>query len=124
MVIFTYLAQRIDVIRTFSRERKTGDYRTKPRKPESIGRFQFVGEWLWDAGRASLDIYRTLDHSEKRQIIGMMDALNGLPIRAISDMRRRWEEIIGPAAVEHLSPDNVDWKKDISDAEPIHPMDR
>ncbi len=36
-----------------------------------------------------------LDHSEKRQIIGMLDKLNGITGREDDDMRRRWIEIIG-----------------------------
>ena len=107
MVVFTYAQHGIAVIRTTP----------KGRKAEGIGRFQFSREWLWDAGRASLHIYRTLDHSEKRTIIGMLDALNGQPVRPITGMKQRWEEIIGLASVESLTTDNVDW-------EAISPMNR
>ncbi len=111
MIVFAYSPHGICVIRTTS-------------KTENIGRLQYIRrEWLWDR-RCDWQTYRTLDNSEKRQIIGMIDALEGNPIRPINDMRRRWKEIIGPVAVEHLSPDNVDWKKDLSDEEAILPMDR
>lgn len=96
MLVFAYSPHGISVIRT----------RSFGRKIANIGRFHFGEKWLWDAGRASLDIYRTMDHTEKREIIGMLDALNQQPIRPITDMKRRWEEIIGPAAVKMLSDTN------------------
>lgn len=105
MIVFAYSPYGISVIRTFP----------KGKKPEGIGRFHRNTDlwdgltWLWDTRRASLDIYRTLSHSEKREIIGMLDALNQQPIRPITNMRQRWEDIIGPMAVEHLSSNNVDW---------------
>lgn len=112
MIVFSYSPHGITIIRTFSKPSNGDLYRTT-RKPQDIGRFNFVRGvkdslmcWLWDAGRASLDIYRTLSHSEKRDIIGMLDALNQAPIRPITDMKRRWEEIIGLEAVEYLRTDN------------------
>jgi hypothetical protein len=38
-----------------------------------------------------------LNGSEKRQIIGMLDKLNSITDRSLSDSARRWDEIIGTA---------------------------
>lgn len=98
MIVFAYEQHGITVIRTFAKNREIGDYRTGSRKPEGIGRLQYVLEWFWDQDRVGREVYRALDNSEKRQIIGMMDALNGLPVRPITEMKQRWEMIIGPIA--------------------------
>ncbi len=111
MIVFAYNPHSIAVIRTFSGKREIGDYRTGSRKPEGIGRLQYVREWLWDQNRVPLEIYQTLSHSEKREIIGMLDALNGQPVRPITEMKARWEEIIGPTIVEYLSTDKVNWSE-------------
>ena len=108
MLIFKYTPNGIAVIRPTA----------KGKKAEGIGRLRRVGEWLWDQNTVGREIYRTMENSEKRDLIGMIDALNGEIPRSISDMKRRWEEIIGPVTVELLSSDNVDWSA------PISPMDR
>lgn len=105
MIVFTYSPSGITVIRTFAKPSDGDLYRTI-RKPQGIGRLRLSGEWLWDARQASLDIYRTLSHSEKREIIGMLDALNQKPIRPITQMKARWEEIIGPMAVSYMETHN------------------
>jgi len=118
MLVFHYSPHGISIIRTYSRTPITsGNYRLS-RKPEGIGRFHMVQKlhWFWDQNKVSIECYQTLDNTEKREIIGMLDALNGEPVRPITDMKRRWEEIIGPIAVRHLEL--------FSDHEPISPMDR
>ena len=102
MIVFAYSPYGISVIQTFPRH----SLDSIGRRQIGIGRFEhdpMRHEWLWDAGRANLDIYRTLDHTEKREIIGMLDALNQVAERPITNLKRRWEEIIGHTAVKMLS---------------------
>lgn len=91
MIVFSYNPNGITVIRTFQRGLSGGNQLTRP---QGIGRLQFVNGWLWDK-KTHFETYHTLDNSEKRQIIGMLDALNQQPIRPITEMKQRWEEIIG-----------------------------
>lgn len=99
MIVFTYSPNGITVIRTFLPDGQS--YRII-RKPKGIGRLIPSDDWSWDKQTATLETYQTLDRSEKQQIIGMLDALNSQPIRPITDMKRRWKEIIGPQIVTLL----------------------
>lgn len=52
-------------------------------------------DWIWDFVRISWMVYGTIDHTDKRAIIGMIDKLNGLLYRPQETLLDRWREISG-----------------------------
>lgn len=64
-------------------------------------------QWIWDV--TGIDFFRswvgyqTLNNSERRQIIGLLDKLNGIDYRPQEHMRTRWNEIIGTHLAEHTA---------------------
>lgn len=89
MILFAHRVTYISVIRLKS----VGE------RPDNIGKLRLCGEWLWDT--SGVDYFRsgvgyeTLNGSEKCQIIGMLDDLNGVYYRPLRDMLDRWREITG-----------------------------
>lgn len=102
MIAFLHRATYIRVIRLPGISEPIDDlgklFRTmKNRGPGVIGR----PEWIWDGCYRAID-YETIDHSDKRQIIGLLDNLNGMLYRKPEDMRTQWEKITGLAPAEAL----------------------
>ena len=114
MLVFVHRATYIRVIRL----RKIG------RKTDNLGKLFRVSkgasagitgrsEWVFDGCYRNGFAYETeLSHAEKRELIGLMDNLNGVIGRPQEDYRTRWNQIIG-----------LPQEKVLSD-EPISPMDR
>jgi len=80
----------------------------KPRlSADNIGQIVRCGDvWKMDFLGRDLTFWDHLDGSEKRQIIGLLDKLNGIIGRPQSDMRRRWNEIIGLWVADTIDSDN------------------
>jgi hypothetical protein len=88
MIVFVHRATYIRVIRLESMGKPTDNLG----KIFRIGR----GEWIFDGCYRNQLFYETLlNGSEKRQIIGLLDNLNGIMGREPGDSLRRWREIIG-----------------------------
>lgn len=63
-------------------------------KVENIGRFVKEKKWLWDqtagTGRRSWLYYETFTGAEKRDIIGLLDKMNGIDDRPITEALEQW----------------------------------
>ncbi len=97
MIVFGYRSTYIRVMRLSGMEQPTDNLgkifrTTKNRGPGIIGRT----EWFWDGCYRAIDS-DTLDDSEKRQIIGMLDNLNSIRYRPQADMQDQWHKITGLA---------------------------
>jgi len=91
MIVFVHRAEYIRVIRLSSSAKPT----------DNLGKLIRTSRrgWIWDVDGVeyfrSWIGYETLNGSEKRQLIGLLDNLNGIPYRAQEDMRTQWEKITG-----------------------------
>ena len=114
MIVFVHRATYIRVIRLKSMGRPTDNlgklFRVSKGASEGItGRV----EWVFDGCYRNGFAYETeMNHSEKRQLIGLLDNLNGVIGRPQEEYRTRWEQIIGLPQMA------------LSDPEPTNPMDR
>ena len=117
MLLFVHRATYIRVIRLTSMGRGTDNlgklFRVMQGASAGItGR----AEWVFDGRYRNQTCYWTdLNHSEKRQLIGLLDNLNGVIGRPQEDYRNRFEEIIGP---------EPPIKHQVIGLEAISPMDR
>lgn len=93
MIIFADRPESVKVMRTKKGGQGVDNAGTLRRADKFTG-------WLWDKAGISWLVYGTFDHSEKRQIIGLIDKLNGVPYRTQETYLDRWREITG------LSEDN------------------
>ncbi len=95
MILFVHRKTYIRVIRLTDSTKPTDNLGKIVVKYDIAGR----PTWLWD--RSGVEYFRswvgyqTLSGSEKRQIIGLLDNLNGVNYRSDDDMKTQWVKITG-----------------------------
>lgn len=92
MILFTERSTYINVLIARFSPRLSTEYLGKIRRISDVWEMQFSGRnWTYYTD--------LLNGSEKRQIIGMLDKLNGNvsddPTEELPDLRQRWNQIIG-----------------------------